>query len=408
MRPGAVEVSLLHVPMTRILQIATHYREPGGEDAVVAAEARLLAGAGHEVIRYRAWNDRNDLKAAAQLAVSSWNPWAARTVRRLVQEHRPQITHVHNTWFALSPSIFRELRRYGAPVLMTVHNYRLVCSNALLFRSGRPCEDCVGSHPWHGVRHRCYRGSWVGSAAAAANIALQRTRGTWVQDVDAFLALNEFSKRRLVAGGIPDEKIILKPNFVDDPGPRANRPSQSGQVLFVGRLSPEKGILELLDAWRRASPRKLRLLVVGDGPLASQARARTDASIRLLGRQHKREVTKLMLSSRALVLPSRWYEVQAVVLLEAMAAGLPVLASDLGGNSEALGAIGSEWLVAPGRVGDWSRALSGLARGSVVDDAGARARSAYRARFTPEVGLRNLERAYSAALDALPLAPTKG
>jgi glycosyltransferase involved in cell wall biosynthesis len=394
--------------MTRILQITTHYRQAGGEDAAASAEARLLADAGHEVLRYRARNARADLKAGAQLAVSSWNPWAARTVRRLVNEHRPEIAHVHNTWFALSPSIFRELHAHGARVLMTLHNYRTVCSNALLFRGGGPCEDCVGSHPWHGVRHRCYRGSFVASAAAAANIALHHARGTWVKDVDAFLALNEFSKRRLVAGGIPDEKVILKPNFVDDPGPRLNRPSESEQVLFVGRLSTEKGILELLEAWRRASPRKLRLLVVGDGPLMSQARAQVDASIRLLGQLQKREVRKLMLSSRALVLPSRWYEVQPMVLLEAMAAGLPVLASDLGGNSEALGAIGSEWLVAPGRVGDWSHALSGLARGSVVDDAGARARSAYRARFTPELGLRNLERAYSAAVDAPPLAPTKG
>ena len=125
-----------------------------------------------------------------------------------------------------------------------------------------------------------------------------------------------------MAGGIPDEKVILKPNFVDDPGPRANRP-ESEQVLFVGRLSPEKGILELLEAWRRASPRDLRLLVIGDGPLMSDARAHLDGSIRLLGRLPKGEVRQLMLCSRALVLPSRAYEVQPLVLLEALAAGLP-------------------------------------------------------------------------------------
>jgi glycosyltransferase involved in cell wall biosynthesis len=385
--------------MTRILQITNHHREPGGEDAVAAAEARLLAGAGHEVLRYRAWNARGDLKAGAQLAVSAWNPWAARTVSRLVREHRPDVTHVHNTWFALSPSIFGELHASGAPVLMTLHNYRTVCSNAFLFRSGRPCEDCVGSHPWHGVRHRCYRGSRVASAAAAANIALQRARGTWVNDVDRFLALNEFSRRRLVAGGIPDQKVILKPNFVDDPGPRSNRPSESEHVLFVGRLSAEKGILELIGAWRRASPQELRLLVIGDGPLISQARADLDGSIRVLGRLHKDEVTKLMLSSRALVLPSRWYEVQPMVLLEALAAGLPVLASDLGGNPETLGDLGAAWLVAPGRVDEWARALSVLANDSSVDEAGSRARATYRAGFTPEVGLRNLERAYESALD---------
>jgi glycosyltransferase involved in cell wall biosynthesis len=169
--------------------------------------------------------------------------------------------------------------------------------------------------------------------------------------------------------------------------------------LFVGRLSPEKGILELLDGWRRASPRDLRLLVIGDGPLMSDARAHLDGSIRLLGRLPIGEVRQLMLSSRALVLPSRAYEVQPLVLLEALAAGLPVLASDLGGNPEVLGSLGAEWLVAPGRIEDWSRALSRLARGSIVDQAGARARSTYSKRFTPALGLRNLEQAYARVLD---------
>jgi glycosyltransferase involved in cell wall biosynthesis len=386
--------------MARILQIATHYREPGGEDAVVTAEARLLAGAGHEVLRYRAWNSRSDLKAGAQLAVSPWNPWAAQNLRRLVEQHQPEITHVHNTWFALSPSILRELRRNGGRVLMTLHNYRLICSNALLFRNGRPCEDCVGSHPWHGVRHRCYRGSSLASAAAAANIALHRIRGTWLTDVDALAAPDEFSKARFVAAGIPAEKIIVKPNFVEDPGLRKAPPSESKRILYVGRIAPEKGILELLNAWRRASPPKLELLVVGDGPLMERARRHAAGNVRLLGRLKRAEARKLMLSARALVVPSLAYEVQPIVLLEALAAGLPVVASDLGSITEVLSALGPEWLVAPGRVEQWSRVLSTLASDSRVDWAGARARSAYCARFTPELGLRNLERAYAGALGA--------
>jgi glycosyltransferase involved in cell wall biosynthesis len=321
-------------------------------------------------------------------------------VKRLVEEHQPEIAHVHNTWFALTPSIFSALHRSRVPVVMTLHNYRLVCSNALLFRNGRPCEDCVGSHPWHGLRHACYRGSSLGSAAAAANIALHQARGTWVNEVDVFSAPDEFSKSRFIAAGIPAEKIILKPNFVEDPGPRKGPPSESRQVLFVGRISVEKGILELLSAWRRASLPELELLVIGDGPLMEQASARADGNIRLLGRLKIGEVRRLMLSARALVLPSLAYELQPMVLLEALAAGLPVVGSDLGGTPQVLQALGPEWLVPPGRVVQWSRALSALAIDSAVDRAGARARSTYCAQFTPEVGLRNLERAYARALGA--------
>jgi glycosyltransferase involved in cell wall biosynthesis len=284
------------------------------------------------------------------------------------------------------------------PVVMTLHNYRLICSNALLFRNGRPCEDCVGSHPWHGLRHRCYRGSSLGSAAAAANIALHQVRGTWLNDVDLFMAPDEFSKARLVAAGIPAEKIIEKPNFVDDPGPRKAPPSESKEVLFVGRIASEKGILQLLSAWRRASPSELELVVVGDGPLMERARVRADGNIRLLGRLKRAEARRLMLSARALVVPSLTYDFQPMVLLEALAAGLPVLASDLGDTPRVLSALGQEWLASPGRVEQWSRALSALGGDSRVDWAGERARSTYCARFTSELGLRNLERVYARAL----------
>jgi hypothetical protein len=162
----------------RVLQVHTHYREEGGEDSVVRAEAELLRSAGHDVVVHQARNPSGALATGASLAMSPWNPLAAREVRRLAERVRPDVAHVHNTWYALSPSVLAALSAAAVPVVMTLHNYRLLCANAQLFRDGRPCEDCVGSHPWHGVRHRCYRGSALASAPAAATIAFNGRRQT--------------------------------------------------------------------------------------------------------------------------------------------------------------------------------------------------------------------------------------
>jgi hypothetical protein len=189
----------------RILQVHTLYREEGGEDAVARAEAELLRRAGHELVPFIAHNPEATVPAAASLLVSAWNPVVARRIRAVAEQVRPDVAHVHNTWFALSPSVIAALGAAGVPVVMTLHNYRLLCVNASLFRDGRPCEDCVGTHPWHGVRHRCYRGSAGGSAAVAAAISVNRLLGTWQRHVRLFLALNEFARERFIRGGLPPE-----------------------------------------------------------------------------------------------------------------------------------------------------------------------------------------------------------
>ncbi|HKQ01822.1 MAG TPA: glycosyltransferase, partial [Actinomycetes bacterium] len=238
----------------RILQVHTRYRYEGGEDAVARAEAALLTQAGHEVVPYVAENPQGPGPTAAAMLASPWNPAAARKLRSAARRARPDVAHVHNTWFALTPSVVAALDGIGVPVVVTLHNYRLLCANASLFRDGRPCEDCVGTHPWHGVQHRCYRGSAVSSTAVAATISLNRALGTWDRHVRLFLALNDFARDRFVTGGLPPDRVWVKPNSVGDPGRRAGPPSASRTVLFAGRLVPEKGVGVLLDAWRRHAP----------------------------------------------------------------------------------------------------------------------------------------------------------
>lgn len=378
----------------RVLQLHTRYRQPGGEDTVVEAEAALLRSAGHEVVEQHAHNPSGSVAAARALARSAWNREAARAVAATVRHHRPDVAHVHNTWYALSASVIDALKRADVPVVMTLHNYRLVCANGLLYRDGGPCEDCVGTHPWHGLRHRCYRNSTVASAAAATTIAVNRATGTW-RRVDLFLALTEFARRKFIAGGLPAERIRVKPNAVADPGARPAPPSASPTVLYVGRLSPEKGLEAALEAWG-ARERAMELVVVGDGP-SRTAMAERYPTVRFTGRLPHGEVVEQMRRARALIFPSTWYETFGLVVVEAMAAGLPVLASDLGVMPEIVGDLGADWLVPPGRPGAWPAAMDRLDDPGAVDAGGTSARRAYEHRFSEAGALAALESAYEQA-----------
>lgn len=376
----------------RILQLHTHYRQPGGEDRAVATEASVLRQAGHEVLTHRATNPDGP-RAALTFAAAVWNPAAGHQVRRLAAEFRPDVAHVHNTWFAMSPAVLPALHSAGIPVVVTLHNYRYVCSSANLFRDGAPCTDCVGTHPGHAVVHRCYRGSLPQSVVAAASNAVHDWRGTWQHDVDQFLALTEFGRQQFIAGGLPPERIAIKSNSVSDPGPRNHPPSASRTVVFVGRLSEEKGVDTLLDAWK-AKKRELDLVVVGTGPLDTQLRQRAPASVRFLGAQSADSVAALMLSARALVFPSIGFEGQGLVALEAAAAGLPVIVSDLGAMTGLFEPYARELLFSPGDPDSLSGRLDALEDDAFIDSQGAIARRCFEDRYSHDVALERLERIY--------------
>jgi len=379
----------------RVLQVHNRYRQAGGEDTVVARERELLTSAGHEVLQYQVENPLGAIGAASTLLMSAWNPVSARSVKQITAEFQPDVAHIHNTWWVLSASVVAALG--SIPTVVTLHNYRLLCANAQLFRDGHPCEDCVGRGPWRGVQHRCYRRSFPASTLAAAAISIPRRLDVW-RNVDLFLALTDFAEGRFVAGGIPEEKLVVKPNFVDDPGPRPVSPSESRTVLFAGRLSKEKGIDVLLDAWREASPEGLELVLVGDGPLRAGHESSAPSGVRFVGRVPRDEIGELMLAARALVFPSISYEGQPMVLLEGLAAGLPIFASDIGGVSETVGSGGSASLVRPGDRSAWADSIRRLADDSWVNGAGRRSRSVFESRYSAEHALNALMTAYEVAI----------
>ena len=319
----------------KILMAHDRYRQRGGEDEVYDAETGLLESRGHRVIRHVVHNESIEERRGFRLAaVTVWNRSSRREIRDLIRRERPDLAHFYNTFPLLSPSIYAACRDEGVPVVQSLHNFRLMCANATFFRSGRPCEDCLGKTvPLPAVVHKCYRG---GRAATAAVVAMQVTHrglGTWSKQVDLYLAgFTEFARDKFVRGGIPPEKLVLKPNFVfPDPGPGTGK---GGFALFIGRLTPEKGVQVLVDAWAKIGSR-VPLKIVGDGAMSSVAEAAAkQPGVSWLGRRPLAEVHGLLKDAAFLVFPSTWYEALPRTIVDSLAVGTPILASKIGAMSD--------------------------------------------------------------------------
>jgi glycosyltransferase involved in cell wall biosynthesis len=387
-----------------ILVVHNHYKLAGGEDQCVAAEVAMLRANGHCVTQYCLSNDATDGMARLELLSRTiWSRPAFLDMRRLIRVHRPQIIHFHNTLPLISPAAYYAARAEGVPVVQTLHNFRLVCVNALLFRDGKPCEDCLGGRiPWRGVARRCYRNSRAASAAVAAMISTHHLLGTWRNAVDAYIALSEFSRRKLIEGGLPADKIAVKPNFVY-PDPCAGA-GEGGYAIYVGRLSAEKGLDALLRAWRSISE-AVPLKIVGVGPLAPAVReaAAQNAAIEWLqGVSHER-VYDLIGAAACLILPSQCYENAPCVVVEAFAKGTPVIASRLGAMADIVEDGCNGLHVVPGEPEDLAAKVRALFSDSLALKRMRRsARETFDRKFTADANHESLMVIYARAMDAFP------
>lgn len=329
----------------KVLLVHNYYQQPGGEDQVFASEGELLETHGHSVVRYTAHNDKvSEMNSLSLVQATLWNKTVYSELRTLINKERPQVAHFHNTFPLISPAAYYAAKAEGVPVVQTLHNYRLLCPSqgGVFLRNGEVCEDCLGKFlPWPGIVHGCYRNSKAGTAVHSIMLSLHRALQTWTKTVDIYIALTDFARQKFIQGGLPTEKIVVKPNFVY-PAPTPGE-GQGGYALFVGRLSPEKGIDTLLAAWERLNS-NVPLKIVGDGPLALQVDKATQQipGVEWLGRLPKTEVLALMKDAYILLFPSLWYEGFPMVIAEAFAIGLPIVASDLGSMSS---------LIASGRTG---------------------------------------------------------
>jgi len=323
----------------KIVLVHCHYQQPGGEDVVFEQERKLLERAGHQVVVYQRSNYEVEsypgVKRFVLLQKAVWNGDTREEFAGLLRAEKPDVVHVHNTWIMISPAIYSACREAGVPVVQTLHNYRLLCPVGTFFRDGQICEECLDHSLWRSLRNRCYRDSHAETAAVGMMLAVHRTRHTWEREISSYIVLTEFAKGKFLKGGLPPEKIFVKPNFLDpDPGPRSG---DGDYAIFAGRLSPERRVSALLDAWTRLRSR-IPLVVVGGGAqqghLEEMAAAQKLDMVRFTGLLPHDKAVETIRGARFLIFSSEWYETFGLTMVEAFACGVPVICSRMGAMRE--------------------------------------------------------------------------
>ncbi len=335
----------------KVLAVHNYYQQRGGEDQCFEDEVDVLRHHGHTVVTHTAHNDSIDQSSIWQVAKDTlWNAKEYKRMLSIIKVEKPDVMHAVNTFPLLSPSIFYAAHKLGVPVVHEIANYRLTCAGAYLLRDGKICEKCVGALvPASAIVHRCYRNSIGGSTTIASSIVLHRLMRTWHRVVDLFLSPSESCRRKLIEAGLPATKIHVKPNVLNfDPG-MGTGPEPF--VVFVGRLSPEKGLATLLKAWRD-DPQLPVVKIIGDGPLTPliQESQLSDRRIQALGRLPIESLVSEVGKATCLLMPSIWYEPFGRTTIEAFATGTPVIGSNIGGTAELISEGINGWLFPPNDV----------------------------------------------------------
>ncbi|MGB3438065.1 MAG: glycosyltransferase [Actinophytocola sp.] len=391
-------------PDLRVLVLHNRYRseQPSGENNVVDAEVAMLREAGHQVDLFeRRSDDIAEMsmvrKALVPLRVP-WNPATRTALAERLRRERPDIVHVHNTFPLLSPSVLEACRDANVPVVATLHNYTQICPTGTLYRDGATCTACAGKIPLPAVRYGCYRGSAAATVPVALNLLTNRRR--WWSTVSRFLCISDAQRRTLIANGMPAELLTVKYNFVEDMGVRRVGPGE--HLLYLGRLAEEKGVRLLMAAWDRiasAGGLGVPLVIAGAGPLADEVTtwARGRADVRFAGLQDKAGSRELTARAIAVVVPSQWLETFGLVVVEAMAAGVPSVVAGHSSLAELVQDGVTGMTHTPGDAASLAAALGQIVRAPTSLGNAARAR--YEREFTRTAGLANLVGAYHQVIE---------
>jgi glycosyltransferase involved in cell wall biosynthesis len=319
----------------KVLLVHSAYQQFGGEDSVVRAETELLKQHGDEVYLYSRHNDEIkqfgliDKALFFPQSIYSWK--TSGELEDVVRRVKPDVAFIHNVYPLISPAAYHKLHQLGVPALQVLHNFRPFCPNGFFYTQGQICEACRGGNYLNAISKRCYKDSRLLSGLYAATLGLNRMGGM-VDKISGFICLTEFFRIKMREAGVPDSKLFVRPNFVDAP-PLPDQKTGNGYVLFMGRLSPEKGCWTLIRAFEKLP--QVTLKILGTGPMEQELReyigGKGIQNIELLGFKSGAEKLDILRNALCLVLPSEWYENFPVTVLEAFMACKPVIASRMGG-----------------------------------------------------------------------------
>jgi glycosyltransferase involved in cell wall biosynthesis len=389
----------------RILKVHNYYTGAGGEDTVFHSETALLRSRGHEVTEYIEHNKRIESMNKASVALQTlWSHSSYQKLKGVLREMKPDVVHFHNTFPLISPSAYYACHDVRIPVVQTLDNQRLICPASSFYRNGKLCLDCLGkTPPWPGVFHACYHDSHLHTAIIASMLTLHRWISTWQIRIDAFLCSTQFYRDLFERAGLPSEKLVVMPHFVQEESQSDFVKKTRDYAVFVGRLDPEKGVNTLLEAWRHLDfPLKIR----GNGRLDEAARRFVRTSnmhkVEFLGLMTEHELSDLIGNARFLVMPSEgYYETFGMVIIEAYSRGVPVVASNIGVVPELVSDKLTGLLFEPGNAFDLAEKAGWMwehpAEASVM---GRNGLNTYKERFTQDQCYKTLVELYERLIDS--------
>ena len=383
----------------KALVVHNYYQIAGGEDHVFNNEVKLLNEFKSDSIPFD-FNNKNINTFSSKIRVSLSLLYSYDSFKRIIckiNKTTPDIVHVHNYFPLISPSVFYACKRKGIPVVHTLHNFRAICPTALLMYGGKINENSINNSPWWTVRKKVYKNSFFGTLFLSLMVFTHKKIGTWNKRVDRYIALTNFAKEKYIEAGWPAEKIVVKPNFIEDPFKSVFEYKNENYAIYIGRLSEEKGIDILLNSW---SKKNQKLLIVGDGPLRKNVESCENSNVVYLGKKEKEEVLELVHNASFLIMASTWYEGFPMVLVEAMACGTAAIVPDLGGMGEIVkdGTTGLHF--EPGSTADLSRKVDQLFNSSEEQKRmGLNARNEYLEKYTPEKNYEMLIDIYQQAIE---------
>lgn len=319
-----------------VLIVHNYYQIPGGEDTVVANEKKMLEDHGHKVILYSRNNTEiKEMSKFQKLKIpftTIFNPRTYVDIKKLIKKEKIDIVHVHNTLNLISPAVYHAALSCKVPVVQTIHNFRLLCPGATFYRDGHICEDCVQHGLKCAIKHGCYRGSKAQTLICVVSMMLHRMTGIYGKI--NYICLTEFNKKKLLElKQIKENKVFVKPNFVECTEKFIPAEQRKNQFVFAGRLDKLKGIDILLEAWKQMGEKAPKLIVCGTGPMEERCRkfsVENKINVEFKGFVPNVEALKIIANSKALILPTQWYEGFPMSIVEAFSVGTPVICSDIG------------------------------------------------------------------------------